>query len=559
MGLGVAILVVAIHWEPVGQRKGGRVVFVERHSTWEPTTEPYGTTIYGEAGSYNYAAAYDYCGQYFDMSRLLESEAISAETLRRCDVLVIKTPTARYTPEEVRAVVRFVRDGGSLLLIGDHTNVFNMNTYLNDIGRHFGLTFRNDLLFRVGSPYKQRFERPLLAHPVVQHLDQMDFAVSCSIDPACSPGRMVIRSTGLWNLPPAYQESNYHPQAEYRSYMQYGAWCQLWSTTYDRGRVLAFADSTLFSNFCAFQPGKAELLVNMLEWLNHGSILDARWIRLLIVVFGGALGLLMMVLGLLLGRGKVAWLMLPAAGLAGWAVAAATLITVHRAAMPVLRVQRPMVHVAIDRTLSEVPLFTGAFTDGEEGVGYGMLEQWIPRIGNFISRRSGEDVFAGDAVVFICPTRSVSREFQDRLVEFVANGGRVLVLDSIDLEGSTANSLLEPFGLTSSHLTEQQPDGRLRVEGDPVPEIPLNGSCEISGGTPLAWLGDIPVAAQSRRGKGTVTAIGFGSLFNDANMGYHWMAEPEPETLQRYELLYSLLRASLPDQPAADPSPASEG
>ena len=164
-------------------------MIVERHSTWEPTTEPYGTKVYAEAGSYNYAAAYAYCGQYFQMSRLLDSDRIDRDTLRRCDVLVIKTPTERYSREEVEAVAEFVRSGGSLLLIGDHTNVFNMSTYLNDLARHFAFTFRNDLLFRVGDPYKQPFQPPRWAHPVVQHLGPMHFAVSCSIDPGWSPVR----------------------------------------------------------------------------------------------------------------------------------------------------------------------------------------------------------------------------------------------------------------------------------------------------------------------------------------------------------------------------------
>ena len=86
------------------------------------------------------------------MSRLLEDTAIDDAALGQCDVLIIKTPTSRYAPDEVEAVVRFVDNGGSLLMIGDHTNVFNMNTYLNDIARRFGFTFRNDLLFRVGRP-----------------------------------------------------------------------------------------------------------------------------------------------------------------------------------------------------------------------------------------------------------------------------------------------------------------------------------------------------------------------------------------------------------------------
>ncbi len=560
LGVGMTVLAVLFHWDPVGGPKAGRIMFVERHSTWEPTTEAYRSTVYGEAGSYNYAAAFEYNGQYYQMLRLLEDEPINDESLARCDVLVIKTPTSRYSEDEVKAVVRFVRQGGSLLMIGDHTNVFNMNTYLNDISRYFGFTFRNDLLNCVATPYDQKYRRARVAHPIVQHVPPMNFAVSCSIDPGRSAGRMVIRSTGLWNLPPAYEVSNYYPQAEYASNMQYGAWCQLWSTRYGTGRVVAFTDSTLFSNFCVFQPGKKELLRGMLQWLNHGSFFDRLWARLLVVVPFGLIGVLLTAAALWRGwRQNDAWLLMVAAGLAGWTVGTVVVTASNLWAMPIPQAERPMAHVVIDRSTSDVPLFTGAFPDAKEGVGYGLLEQWIPRIGNYISRQTGDDVFIGDGLAIICPTRSISREYRERLREYVETGGRVLVFDAIDLEGTTANSILWPFGLSSNHSVEAHEEGKLKLKDSDL-ELPLQASCEITGGEPLAWLADpanpdsppMPVAAQVRHGKGTITAIGLGLEFKDASMNFEWLPEPDEDMLNRYEVLYALLRASLPYQPSSD-------
>ncbi|MCH5373541.1 MAG: hypothetical protein JJ992_06160, partial [Planctomycetes bacterium] len=555
---GAAIVVGLCYWVPVGQAKSGRVMVVERHSTWEPTTEPYGTEIYGEAGSYNYAAIYEYCEQFFEMSRLPESEPIDDDRLNRCDVLIVKTPTARYTPDEVSAVVRFVRNGGSLLLIGDHTNVFNMNTCLNDIARHFGFAFRNDLLFCISSPYTQRYRPPMLKHPALQHVPPMNFAVSCSIDPGRSAGRMVVSNAGLWSLPPAYQESNYHPQAEYRTGMQYGAWCQAWATYSGSGRVLAFADSTLFSNFCTYQPGKAELFVGMVQWLNHRSRLDRPWLWWSLEVPGFLAGISLAAGGLwrsrrLIGRSSLA----VAALLGGGAVAALIVSAAGRTSMAWPRAQRPMPHVVIDRELSEVPLFTGAFADAKDGSGYGMFEQWIPRLGFSLSRRSGHDVFTGDALVVICPTRSVSDDYRERLVQFVAGGGHLLVLDSPDVEGSTAGSLLDPFGLTIHQDASIFDSVPLRV-ADCGAQPAILASRQVTGGEVIAWAGDVPVAARVRYQRGTVTVIGFGSLFGDAAMGFHWLPEPDDDTLDRYEALYALLRAALPAwsrRIAASPQP----
>lgn len=81
------------------------------------------------------------------MSRLLEKDKIDAATLADCDVLVIKTPTARYSPDEVEAVLQFIEQGGGVLLVGDHTNFERMATTMNDIARPLGFIFRDDLLF----------------------------------------------------------------------------------------------------------------------------------------------------------------------------------------------------------------------------------------------------------------------------------------------------------------------------------------------------------------------------------------------------------------------------
>jgi len=552
IGLAVAVFSVVVEWNPVGTRQPGRVMVVERHSTWEPTDKPYSTDWYGELASYNYSAIYRYCSQYFQMSRLPEAGKIDDATLQQCDVLVIKTPTARYSPEEVAAVVRFVEQGGGLLLVGDHTNVFKTSTYLNDVARKLGFSYRNDLLFNVASPYAQWYRPPVVPHPIVQHLPPMRFAVSCSIDPGHSRGRAVIRGTGLWSLPPEYRAANFHPEAEYRPEMRYGAFIQLWASHFGQGRVLAFTDSTIFSNFCTFQTGKAELMVAMLEWLNYRSRLDRWWVWLLVMTPPLLAAAVLLIVGLWLARARhTAWLSVLAAGILGWVVASWAVAEVQRMAMPPPEVKNPLVHVVVDRTVSDVPLSQGPDTQGE-GRGYGLLEQWIPRLGYFTSRVSGPEAFSGNALVVLCPTRSVSQDFRERLVRFVAEGGRLLVVDSPDVAGSTANSLLWDFGLAVNHAVT--PEGRLML-ADNWPDIKLAAACEVAGGEPLAWVGETPVAARTNFGNGSVMAIGFGGLFNDENMGSHWMLEPDTEMLTQYDVLFALLRAAVTGQALVIPPP----
>ncbi len=579
--LAVAVFTAAVHWDPVGTRQAGRVMVVERHSTWEPTDKPYDTTWYGEVSGYNYAAAYAYCGQYFQMSRLLESDKIDDQTLSRCDVLVIKIPTtenakpppkdpARYSQEEVDAVLAFVKRGGGLLLIGDHTNVFNYGTYLNDIARPLGFTFRHDLLFGTGGwPYWQLYHPPQVSHPIVQHVPPMDFAVGCSIDPGRSRGRVVLQDTALFSLPSEYHHSNYHPTPQHRPDMRFGAFIQAWSTRYGEGRVVAFTDSTIFSNFCTFQPGKAELLRGMLEWLNHrgpfaGKSGDPRlWLTVL--------GLVPLAAGLWLARTRqVSWLVLLAAGTCGWVIASVAVAAVGRRAMPVPKVERPMPRVVVDRTLSEVELSNGAFIKGD-GEGYGTFETWIPRMGCYTIHGTGPPsrdggAFSGDALVVICPSRSVSRQYRQQLVRYVDRGGKLLVVDSPENTASTANSLLWPFGLSVDH--DRQVRGLLAIGEAPTQSdwpaiIEIERACSVTGGRPFAHLDTTPVGAMDETGR--VMAIGFGSLLNDLGMGYQgeaagravWSLQPNAssvfgtKTYLRYNVQFALLRALLSGEPVA--------
>ncbi|MGD0517469.1 MAG: hypothetical protein ABSA26_08045, partial [Thermoguttaceae bacterium] len=514
---------------------------------------PYDTTWYGELSAYNYAAIYDYLSQYYKMGRILESDKIDDRTLGQCDVLIIKTPTTRYSRDEVDAVLRFVDRGGGVLFIGDHTNVYKTSTIMNDMTRPMGFIFRDDLLFsNEASAYDQHFDPPWAMHPSLQYMPPMEFAVSCSIDPGFSHGRAVITSTGLWSMPPEYHHENYHPIAQYCADMRYGAFVQVWAAWHGQGRTMAYTDSTIFSNFATFQPGHAEIILGIIEWLNHANpLLDPRpWLTLL--------GFMALCMGLIISRRRsVAWLLLLAAAICGWVLTAEGLTALHRWSMPVPKIIRPMTRVVIDRTVSAVPLSKGAFTQGN-GIGYGMLEQWIGKLGYYTIRQEDKDSFSGDALVVICPDRPVEASFREQLEHYVAKGGRLLVFDSPENANSTANSLLWPFGLSIQH---KQPCTGILDMVDNWPGINISLANEIVGGRAVGKVGERTVAAVAQHGKGTVMAVGFASLFIDKNMADTswmenkideqslWMLEPDAAMRLRYDVLYALVRLLVENKP----------
>ncbi len=548
---GVGLVTLGVVWDPVGTRQAGRVAVDEYHSKWEPTDRPFDTEWYGHLSGYNYACIYDYASRFFQMSRL--TAPLDEQTLAGLDVLVLKVPTSPYTPAEIEAVVRFVRRGGGLLLIGEHTDVFHTSHHLNAVARRFGFEFRPDCLFGIDSVFEQFYVPPLVPHPVVQHVRGMDFATSCSIRPF-QPwrGRSVITSTGLKNAPADYHVSNFYPQAVDRADMRYGAFVQLWAARAGRGRVLGFTDSTIFSNFCTFEPGKAELMLGMLEWLNRRD----RWGNVRPPLLG--VGLVLLGLGVRRLRRRPE---LAGAALAGGAALAALVLvavrTSQRLGCPPPAPQRPFVQVTIDRTLGEGPLSKNGFIEGKPD-GFGIFERWILRLGYFTRREQGPRALSGDLVVFLHPSRPVEALFQAALERHVAGGGRVLVLDSAENTRSTAAALLAPFGLRLQ--PHPQPEGTLtNLAG--LPAIPVQAALQVAGGTAFSHLHGRPVAAAVRHGRGTVTVLGLGARFTDARMGVTGDVEPDAALRQVYDYQFALLRRLVegpwpPESEAPTPSPS---
>ncbi len=297
-------------------------------------------------------------------------------------------------------------------------------------------------------------------------------------------------------------------------------------------------------------------MLGMLEWLNHRNVpLHPRlWLLLGGVVLGLVgvqrilnCGFRIADFGLKKGsaanpqsaiRNPQSFVLLLALGMSAWAAAAVAARAVHHHGMPLPQPARPFVHVVMDRTLCDTPLSKSGFLAGEAN-GFGIFERWILRLGYFTSRRSGLDALQGDLVVFTYPARTVSDEFRAAVVRYVESGGKVLVLDSPENTGSTANSLLYPFGLSLD--SSRTLNGSLPATGN-QPAVPIEAAYRAVGGTPVISLDGTPIAATLHHGQGSVTVVGFASRWADARMGVTGDVVPDAELRRVYDLEFTLLR-----------------
>ncbi len=432
---------MALAFNDPGRLKSGRVVIDETHANWEWTDIPFDTTSVGIHAEYNYRCLYDYIARHYKVARC--TSGLTPSLLDTTDIVIIKTPTEPYGEDEINAIVEFVKNGGGLILIGDHTNLFGMSAYLNEIARQFGMRFRYDDTFDVATTSLTVFTPDRIAyHPSVRKVEEFSFLTSCSIDadPFVEP---VMVGSGLGSEDVDYSHPNFFGNITFDLSDRFGLFLQAAARKFGEGRVLLFTDSTCFSNFCMFSDGKAEFVSGFLDYLNRKGkrfgcipllVGLASFSGLLLLMASKSLKTLSLLTGLL-----------------------CLLVGIHlgselsSALYGRLTILDPGRTVLFDTNHSRAGFFDYfGLSDERTSADYTEFFISTQRIGfqPVATHLARLKQLAPAAVVVVEPSKHFSQDEIDMVKSYVKDGGRLLVLDSILNGTSTADELLGNFGMS---------------------------------------------------------------------------------------------------------------
>ena len=270
----------------------GSVLIDDAHSDWAWTSIPFEKTSFTRQATYSYTNLVEFIGFHHNV-RVNHDDDLDKVDLSEVDVLVLKTPTKAYTESEVDAVESFVDAGGGLFLIGDHTNLFGMTTNINPLAQRFGLRFLDDATYDLATGNPSRFSPSrLTTHPVSQHIEGLEFETSCTVR---GPywAEYALRGRALARELVDYSHINFFGNMRYDLEDWFGVFAQGLSVRHGAGRVFAFTDSTVFSNFSLYKEGRAELALAVVGYLNgtrEVSSIVVWSVAVLLVVALAALG-----------------------------------------------------------------------------------------------------------------------------------------------------------------------------------------------------------------------------------------------------------------------------
>jgi hypothetical protein len=261
------VLALVTFWEPAGTPKQGKLVISSWHSQWSRSDRPYDREWYGADSGYNYACLKRLFEKFYQVADA--AGPLTAADLEGASTLVIYDPDRRFSKEEIERVHEFVRGGGGLLVIGDHTNVFGSASHLNELCGPFGFQYRDDVLFDLDEDFHQVIDAPKQGSSFWHGMSFFKLRGPTSIRPTSFWTRAVYQVEHSKAVRAIYSVNNFYPPPHDDPKMKSGTFCVAAASHYGKGRVAAWGDSTVFSNFEIFYPGKYEYLLNTMQWLDH--------------------------------------------------------------------------------------------------------------------------------------------------------------------------------------------------------------------------------------------------------------------------------------------------
>ncbi|UCF06884.1 MAG: hypothetical protein JSV33_07645 [bacterium] len=475
---------------------GGTVLLYDKgYMNWR-------TPVYGRYGHKS-------GGMFGYLPKILGAAGCSVKTVNSldrtalvgADAVVVINVLEYFSEDEKEAITEFVRDGGALLALGDHTGVQGIRGPFNDLLDPYNIEFIFDSATFFSKGWGE--EAVLRPHPITHGLHspaEMDIWVgaSLSISPPAHP--VVVAKYGYSDIGSIRAiEFAYLGNRIYDPGEQLGDLVLVAGADFGKGRVLVFGDTSSFQNSAMVSSHR--FVVRVLSWLVSGT---SRGLvgKLILPIVIAAIAILVLV------RGN--------ASLAG--IVSAALLVGMIIGMGPRRIERS---VALDIPNAVIDL--SHFERFDQLTWYddctGGLQYNLMRAGYFpllTQRFNPEQIERSDIVVIIAPVKPFTEGESEVLDRFMEGGGWILYTCGAEERGGSHRYLgrhgLEVLDIPLTNFTATIDTFDVRVNEGWVVEV-TNGDAEV-----MAEQYGYPFIVRVRKGRGGMIFIADSSFLLNRNL-----------------------------------------
>ena len=200
---------------------------------------------------------------------------ITYKKLADYNVFIIGVPVAgsHLNSEEIEYLTKYVKDGGSLLVINDKGGEIENKNNLNDLTKNFGIKFNPDQLFD-NENYSKDISRPIIKdfrkHFITRDITQIIHSNGCTIEIDKS---VETEDIDVSAIAFSSEESAWHKTFDGEEWAEepVESAAIIAIGHYDMGKIVAIGNLSLFSGFHALYGIHAadnfKLIVNIISWL----------------------------------------------------------------------------------------------------------------------------------------------------------------------------------------------------------------------------------------------------------------------------------------------------
>jgi hypothetical protein len=371
----------------------------------------------------------------------LISKDLSEEDIRDADVLVLLFPDDPWTDNQLERIWNFVKKGGSLLVLGEHTTRdSNESNRFNEVLEPTNIRVEFDCAtFEVGG-WLQSYE-PII-HPatagVPDERNQFGVVIGASLNINWPAQPLLIGRWGWSDIGDMGSNRAMMGDDIYNSGEQLGDLILAAEQSFGKGRIIAFGDTSGFTN--GINVSSYVFTSRLFGYLaEHGNPAYPLWRQLFGIIFSILLILFVLRIN---NPGNTIPIILC---LAVMLVISNAITQRAGTILPDGRYKTPNNLAIVDS--SHLETYSGE-SWRPDGIGGLMLT--LMRNNYFalsLSEFSAEQLDRADLFISIAPSRSFSRKEKNAIKDFVMNGGNLIITAGMD-EAGPCNPLLSQFGFS---------------------------------------------------------------------------------------------------------------
>jgi hypothetical protein len=191
----------------------------------------------------------------------------------KTQVVVLINPKRAMTAREIDRLYEFMERGGSVLTIGEHTNVDGVRDHLNPLTKRAGITLNDDTTWPWDEPYIWGFYLDWIRHPMfrsVKSEDDIQAGVGCSLTLSHPARPLLIGRAGYSDAgDPSNAEQAFLGNKKRDDGERLGDLVLAAESRVGRGKLVVFGDSLTFQD--AYVPRTWSYVISLFAYLSRSD------------------------------------------------------------------------------------------------------------------------------------------------------------------------------------------------------------------------------------------------------------------------------------------------